>query len=68
MLDRFGTSQARVFYAGSISELLCIYNQKTTQFENRGVAVAFMADRDLERLFDKAPSAWRYCLDRRVLH
>ena len=49
--DRFGTGNARVFDARGIDELLNIYNQKTTLFQNRGVAAAFMADRDLERLF-----------------
>ncbi len=53
--DRFCTGNARVFYARGIDELLKIYNQKTTLFEDRGVAVAFMADRDLERLFCTEP-------------
>ena len=53
---RFSTRRARVLYAGSISVLLRIYDQKTELFDDRDVAVAFMADRDLERLFRR--SAW----------
>ena len=69
MRDRFSTGQARVWYAGSISELLNIYNQKTMLFDDRGVAVAFMADRDLERLFCTNPQprdiVWTegYCIE-----
>lgn len=67
--DRFGTGSARVFYAGSISELLKIYHQKTTLFEDRNVAAVFMADRDLERLFCTNPQPcdiiWTegYCIE-----
>ena len=67
--DRFGTGNARVFEARGIDTLLNIYNQKTTLFEARGVAVAFMADRDLERLFCPNPQpgdiVWTegYCLE-----
>ena len=67
--DRFGTGDARVFDARGIDELLNIYNQKTTLFEDRGVAVAFMADRDLERLFCTNPQpgdiVWTegYCIE-----
>ncbi len=67
--DRFGTGNARVFYAGSISELLKIYNQKTNLFEDRNIAVAFMADRDLELLFCTNPQPddiiWTegYCIE-----
>ena len=67
--DRFGTGNARVFDARGIDELLNIYNQKTTLFDDRGVAVAFMADRDLERLFCPNPQpgdiVWTegYCIE-----
>ena len=67
--DRFGTGNARVFDARGINELLNIYNQKTTLFNDRGVAVAFMADRDLERLFCTTPQpgdiVWTegYCIE-----
>ncbi|MYB92778.1 DUF4435 domain-containing protein [Candidatus Poribacteria bacterium] len=67
--DRFGTGNARVFDARGIDELLNIYNQKTTLFDARGVAVAFMADRDLERLFCTNPQpgdiVWTegYCIE-----
>ena len=69
MRDRFGTGNARVFDARGIDELLNIYNQKTTLFDDRGVAVAFMADRDLERLFCPNPQpgdiVWTegYCIE-----
>ena len=69
MRDRVGTGWARVWYAGSISQLLDIYAQKTTLFEKRGIAVAFMADRDLERLFCTNPQpgdiVWTegYCIE-----
>ena len=58
-----------MWYAGSISQLLDIYAQKTTLFDDRGVAVAFMADRDLERLFCTNPQpgdiVWTegYCIE-----
>lgn len=67
--DRFGTGNARVFDARGIDELLNIYNRKTTLFDDRGVAVAFMADRDLERLFCTNPEpgdiVWTegYCIE-----
>ena len=67
--DRFSTGYARVFYAGSISELLKIYDKKATLFEDRNVAAAFMADRDLERLFCTNPEPediiWTegYCIE-----
>ena len=67
--DRFGTGNARVFDARGIDELLNIYNQKLTLFDDRGVAVAFMADRDLERLFCTNPQpgdiVWTegYCIE-----
>ena len=69
MRARVGTGWARVWYAGSISQLLDIYAQKTTLFEKRGVAVAFMADRGLERLFCTNPQprdiVWTegYCIE-----
>ncbi len=67
--DRFGTGNARVFDARGIDELLKIYDQKSTLFNDRGVAVAFMADRDLERLFCTNPRpgdiVWTegYCIE-----
>lgn len=67
--DRLGTGTARVWYAGSISRLLQIYDQRTTLFDSRGVAAAFMADRDLDRLFCTTPEPtdiiWTegYCIE-----
>lgn len=52
-----------------LSILLQIYKQKTTLFDNRDVAVAFMADRDLDRLFCPTPQPtdiiWTegYCIE-----
>ena len=69
MRDRFSTGRARVWYAGSITQLLAIHQEKTTLFDNRGVAVAFMADRDLGRLFNENPHpgdiVWTegYCIE-----
>jgi hypothetical protein len=67
--DRFGTGSARVFDARSVDELLKVHAQKTTLFEERGVAVAFIADRDLRRLFCTNPQpadiVWTegYCIE-----
>ena len=69
MRERFGTGNARVFDARGIDTLLNIHNQKTTLFNDRNVAVAFMADRDLERLFCTTPQpediVWTegYCIE-----
>lgn len=69
MCTHFGTGDTRVLYAGSIGELLKIHGKKTQLFGGRDVAVAFMADRDLERLFCTNPQPadiiWTegYCIE-----
>ncbi|MDE0088023.1 MAG: DUF4435 domain-containing protein [Candidatus Poribacteria bacterium] len=69
MYKSFEAGWVRVFYAGNIDELLKIYAQKDKLFDKRGVAVAFMADRDLERLFCTNPQPediiWTegYCIE-----
>ena len=67
--DRFGTGNARVFDARGIDELLNIYNQKTTLFDARGVAIAlwlteilnvcFVRTLSLEILFGQKGTALR---------